>query len=342
MSKKRSDGRFQKSVTIIDSGLKKRKYFYGRSKREINQKIYHYKESESIGKSFEQISEEWETECFPALALGTIKTYRPALRRAKEHFGSMPIRSIKAQQIYSFILSFANSGVAKKTVITQKIVVNLIFRYALIRNEIENNPVNGIPIPKNLIKTSRKLPTAGEMEIVSKSINQPFGLFFFLILYTGLRRGEALALKYEDIDKENNMINVSKSIYHDGNTPILKKPKTENAYRKIILLDCLKNILPDKKTGIIFSNAQNKWLTSSQYNQLIKSYCQKTGLKITAHQLRHAYATILYEAGIPDKDAQDLLGHAQISTTRDIYTHISERQKRETAKKLNAFTNDSF
>ena len=63
-----------------------------------------------------------------------------------------------------------------------------------------------------------------------------------------------------------------------------------------------------------------------------------TEMQITPHQLRHAYATILYEAGIKDKDAQDLLGHANIQTTRDIYTHITNNRRAETAALLNAAT----
>ena len=72
--------------------------------------------------------------------------------------------------------------------------------------------------------------------------------------------------------------------------------------------------------------ARNKW----------KDYLAATGLQITPHQLRHAYATILFDAGIDDKDAQELLGHANISTTRDIYTHISKSRFEKTAQKLNA------
>ena len=61
-----------------------------------------------------------------------------------------------------------------------------------------------------------------------------------------------------------------------------------------------------------------------------------TGVNATPHQLRHAYATILFDAGLDDKDAQELLGHANISTTRDIYTHITQKRREKTAAILNA------
>ena len=63
---------------------------------------------------------------------------------------------------------------------------------------------------------------------------------------------------------------------------------------------------------------------------------------VTAHQLRHKYATILHEAHIDEKDAQELLGHSSIVVTKDIYTHISQKQKEETRQKLNQFAEKEF
>lgn len=77
-------------------------------------------------------------------------------------------------------------------------------------------------------------------------------------------------------------------------------------------------------------------MTETQFQRQWKLYQKESGVSATPHQLRHAYATILFEAGLDDKDAQELLGHANISTTRDIYTHITNKHREETAKKLNA------
>lgn len=79
-------------------------------------------------------------------------------------------------------------------------------------------------------------------------------------------------------------------------------------------------------------------MTETQFQRQWELYCQATGLKITPHQLRHAFATILFDAGIDDKDAQELLGHANLSTTRDIYTHITQSRKKKTVSLLNAAT----
>ena len=80
----------------------------------------------------------------------------------------------------------------------------------------------------------------------------------------------------------------------------------------------------------------------SEFKCAWKHYKEAAGLSdLTPHMVRHGYASILHEAGIDSKDAQELLGHANISTTMDIYTHITEKQRAETAKKLNMYANNT-
>ena len=69
--------------------------------------------------------------------------------------------------------------------------------------------------------------------------------------------------------------------------------------------------------------------------KLWRDYANKTGVTATAHQLRHSYATMLFECGIDVKDAQDLLGHSTAAMTQDIYTHLREKRKEDTANLLN-------
>lgn len=80
-------------------------------------------------------------------------------------------------------------------------------------------------------------------------------------------------------------------------------------------------------------------MTQTIYDAKWNRFLSATGLDITAHMLRHTYATILFEANINVKDAQSLMGHADISTTNNIYTHIRENRMSQTAEKLNAFLN---
>ena len=131
-----------------------------------------------------------------------------------------------------------------------------------------------------------------------------------------------------------------KSVYHKSNVPHIKGTKTENGTRKVVLLDVLADKLPKgKDENFIFSIDGTKPLGYSAFQRRWDKYKKETGLDITAHQLRHTYATILFEAGIDVKDAQHLLGHSDISVTRNIYTHIRTNHFKETVEKLNTFMN---
>lgn len=176
------------------------------------------------------------------------------------------------------------------------------------------------------------------------SFDKSFGEFAYTILFTGCRRGEALALQWKDIDFKKNTITVNKSVNYNGdnqNTPIISPhTKSEAGMRTVVMLDCLKNRLQSIKQEpekYIFGGDTPPTKTALRHKW--KKYLKETGLSITPHQLRHAYATILYDAGIDVKSAQELMGHSNISLTQNIYTHISKSRREQTAESLNEYVN---
>ncbi|MBQ7816775.1 MAG: tyrosine-type recombinase/integrase [Oscillospiraceae bacterium] len=103
-------------------------------------------------------------------------------------------------------------------------------------------------------------------------------------------------------------------------------------------IDC-KNKKPQpkgRKNDYIFSKDGSSPFVESTFKRAWKKYTEETGITATPHQLRHAYATMLYEAGIDEKLAQELMGHADITTTRNIYTHIRLSRIDFAATKLNS------
>lgn len=278
----------------------------------------------------------WWEEIEPTLEHNTLKGYRPAYERAKTQFGKYRVVDITAKEIDEYIKDFSTTR-ARKTVVTQLQIIRQILRKAEVEGDIQYNPAVSVKPPRNLPQKRREAPSKEQIELIKKSKDFSFGLFAYLIYHTGCRRGEAMALCGADIDRRKKLIHITKSVYHIGNTPHIKQPKTERGTRDVPLLDALNNALPKRlPKGYLFSMDGGKTpLRNNDITRLYAEYQKESGVTVTPHQIRHGYATALFENGIAPKTAQVLLGHAQISTTMDIYTHVCSDVLSEAAKKMN-------
>ena len=334
--KRRADGRYQK--VIVDKRTGKKVFFYGKTEKELNQKILAYTGEQERGASFQDIAASWWAQAQDNLAAQTITTYKPALKRLTNFFNNKSIKEIKPMEISYFLSTMANQGYAQKTILNHKLVCNLIFTYALTQNYLEINPCSSVIMPKTLPKKKRAAASSSDEEIIKNSYD--IWLFPYIAIMTGMRKGEILALQWKDIDFNNDLINVSKSVYHEGDKPFIKEPKTEAGIRVVPLLKPLKEVLSkvQNKTPDNYIISLDEGRTPLRKRRFITQYNkfkEKTGITCTAHQLRHSFATVAFEAGVPVKSVQEILGHKQISTTMDIYTDFRKKSLDEATNLLN-------
>lgn len=336
----RKDGRYMGYYHDLDRDGKPtgpRHPIYDRDPEKLYRKILEKESGEAPPLSFEAAADAWERKHWDRIGSKTAETYTAPLRRIRQQFSGMTAEEVSAQDIQAFLADLGKQGFSRRSVQMHRDILNMIFNDAIIESGLRFNPCVAVSVPRNLPTKKRELPKDDAIEAVKAGGGAPFGLFALVCLYTGLRRGEALALRYEDIDRAAGVIRITKSVEFIGNNPHLKQPKTAAGMRTVPLLEPLADVLPDKKSGLVFPREDGELLTKIQYRKRWAKYCEAIGHEITAHQLRHGYATILYEAGVQDKDAQELLGHSSISVTRDVYTHIRQSQKEATAKRLNDF-----
>ena len=237
----------------------------------------------------------------------------------------------------------------------------MIFKYAESIGEIPSNPIEKIilPSPTSDLEDAKSevINFYGRNELLELlnelKNNYPFKrfVFFSLLAYTGLRKGEALALTWRDVDFKHNTLTVNKTLAVGKNSTVLiQKPKTKASNRTISLdtdtvsllkewrITQIKNI---EALGLI-SNIEQLVFAKDEDNGLMNPRTPQTWLdtlyrknkafhQITPHGFRHTHASLLFEAGATMKQVQARLGHSNIKTTMNVYTHVTKEGKEETA-----------
>lgn len=333
--KQRADGRWRKTKVINGKTIS----FYSSEKTEkkalkdIEDQMLTYLERQSGGISFAEAAAQWEKEHREKVAYRTWMGYSPYLNKAVDTFGKNSVKNITFDNIQKFVNQMIKDGYSKKTIKTAISVLSMVFDDCISNGYLNINYANLIRLPNGLPQKQRELPSEDEIRKVIESRDCFFGDFAYLLLFTGMRRGEALALTIDDIDFEKNIIHIKHSVFFKSNQAVIKAPKTAAGIRDVFIYDNIRPIFENKK-GYIFGKG-DKPMSEQTFRCAWKRYIKESGVKITPHQLRHAHATLLHEIGIDVKSAQKMLGHADFQTTMQIYTHISETRSNEDFEKLN-------
>lgn len=334
----RSDGYYQKKV--------KGRVFYDKDPKALYDKVQAaLRPEEKPIKTFKAVAEIWSSKHREEITIQSWARYQPHYAQLVAIYGDKPITQISAQDVAQDIARTKAAGYSQSVIKMRKSIFTQILDMALADGDIPYNPGMSVKLPKGLKKGKRPAPTEQEMAVVVRNINAPFGFYAYFLLLTGLRRGEALALRREDVDLVHRYINITKSvIFATGNQAILSEPKTAAGVRVVPIIAALyaplSVYLANLKGDVVFPYTTkdgivwDRYMTSTTYKNAWREYQKATGLTITAHYLRHGTATIMFEAGVDVYTAQKILGHADITTTMKTYTDLRDKQRVKSVKKF--------
>jgi integrase/recombinase XerD len=246
-------------------------------------------------------------------------------------------RTIEPKQITDFLVSRKRSGLQASSVRLDAVAVRIFYRFLVMRRNWEENPAATLSLPrpeKHLPETLR--PEQVRKLIESVGPNDPLGLrdraMLELLYSSGLRVSELCDARLENIDLDSGFIRVTGKGDKTRIVPIGKPAAAAiRAY-----LDRERPQLVSKKTGAeIFLSIRGKKLTTPRIRQLLKIYAARAGLEanVYPHLMRHSFATHLLGGGADLRIIQELLGHADISTTQ-IYTHVENSGLKSVIKKF--------
>lgn len=305
--------------------------------------------------TFEELASLWLENYKTTVKPSTFENVKSKVEKmTEEHFDGLKLKKITVAYCQKVVIELSKTYVLYNHYLS---VINRIFKYAVLMDILDSNPFDKVIKPKSR-QTQRKgnFLTKEELREFLKLAQTATLSYFFplvhLMSYTGLRQGEALALKWSDIDFENKKITVDKTATRIKEKQTLQTPKTKNSKRVISIdpttLSILKSWKKDQikiyfKNGkhfegddnFIFTNERAEWVHIHNFIPYFKRFVTDHKLKpITPHGLRHTHASLLFSAGVEPKNISDRLGHSTVQITLDLYTHITEEQRTDTVEKL--------
>lgn len=300
--------------------------------------------------TYEQIYNLWYEEYKTTVKASTLlKTERVFKNHILPAFGNKPIQDIKPMDAQN------QMNIWHKKLVRASMVMNyagLVFDYAIRMQLINMNPTKVIkkPVRKESVREDKDMNFYDKDELkkfmaaLENNNNFRSFVYFRLLAFTGMRKGESLALKWSDIDLEKQTLYINKAVSRSATGLYIQTPKTPSSIRRISIDDKTVSILQEYKKkspdGLVFQSEDGgilspakprKWYLTAMKN-LPDDFKQ-----ISIHGFRHTHASLLFEAGASIKDVQSRLGHSDIQTTMDVYTHVSKTAKEQLANRFNNY-----
>ncbi len=367
---KRPDGTWWARITVgkTPEGKQKRKAFYGKTRKEVQEKLtaaLNDINNNTYIEPSKMTVEQWMYLWLQEYKKNSVKpqTYAAYEAHVRNHIapdlGSYSLSSLRNDMVQRFVNGLVNKGLKSITIERIVGVLKAALEQAVNNELIIKSPAAHVKMPLKQDRTPRVLTVQEQKRLISAAKNHRNGEIFILILGTGLRIGEALALTWNDIDFSKHILSVTRTQIeycdHDNNQTTYHReystPKTKAGNRSIPLIPALVDMLLNLKqqrehekekfkkgyhdNGLLFCNYYGISLNYTTVYCTLHSICKEAELEdVHPHTLRHTFATRGLENGIDLKIMQDLLGHSSIKMTADIYTHVLLDTKKNSILKL--------
>jgi len=231
-------------------------------------------------------------------------------------------------------------GLSESTIRSAYTILRAVLDTAVRDDALARNPAAAVTRPKVTRKEAAYLSTAQVRTLLEKAAASGYAVLFELLANTGLRRGEALALTWSDVDLERKLIRVRGTLARVDGELVVTEPKTKTSKRVIHLSPASERVLKAVSlrqkedrlkagsvwvaTGYVFTTDTGDPCDPRNALRALKVAAEKASLPgIGLHTLRHSAATVMIESGVPLKVVSEILGHFSVSITGDIYGHVS-------------------
>lgn len=288
------------------------------------------------------------------ICANTVGTKQGNIKRIERmNIANIPIQKVTVNQIKDCLYDmrqYSQAIIDKDYQLIKKAYELAVTNEILAKNPFDSNLKLKKPKSEKQTRKVEALTLEEQKQILEKitdsKIDLKYKIIILLSLKTGMRCGEILALKPQDIDTQRNVIHVTETTTRDEHGHVTlhtnKVTKTETSQRIIPISEEVAEYLRKakihfvfNKNQLLFCNKKQGIITSGQVNDNFKRLCKEAGItkRVTFHMLRHTYVTNCVEGEMAVATLQKLVGHKSIKTTIDVYTDISNEKKKEEAEK---------
>jgi integrase len=354
----RKDGRWVASITLEH---RKRKYFYGDTRREVQEKLkvaLHEQQQGMLATGPQQLLkpylENWLEQVYkPTVKLNSYKQYKFIVNKHLiPSLGQLTIQKLTAAKVQAFYSQKLEEGLSPRSVILIHAVLHQALENAVKWGLVPRNVTKLVSLPHVERYDAQILTTDQAVKLLEVARGSRIEALLLLALTTGMRRGELLALRWDDVDFDRGVVYVRRTMsWISGYGYKESEPKTKAGRRKIVLANVALEALKEhrvhqsevrskagdkwRENGIIFCSVYGGFFNPAKVLEIFKQLLKDAGLPhMRFHDLRHSAATILLVAGVHPKVVQERLGHSTIAMTMDVYSHVLPSMQQEAAEKI--------
>lgn len=354
---KRADGRWYAALTLPDGT---RRWRYGATRKEAQRKLDDLRAAVARGQDLhtgqqtvEQFLRQWLETVSDGLRPSTHTRYAQLIEDyALPALGGKRLDRVNGQALAALYLERGRAGAAPASIELLHTVLHRAFKDAVRWGLLDANPCDRADPPRRRKAPKRTLSPAEARRLLAVATDDGMHALWLLAVTTGMRRGEILALHWEDLDLDLGRLHIRRTLSRGERGWVEMPPKTQKGNRPISLLPPVVAALREHcerlpgmrraagaewvETGLVFCTRTGRHLSPAWVSDVVlpRLLARANCPKIPFHNLRHSAATLLLSLGVHPRVVGDLLGHSSISITMDTYTHAVDGLQQEAVERL--------